>query len=364
MKRDRSNAVREVRPFAQESLLIDAISEMSGDRVLCTSAGLVQFAIAAARALPKAAVLCSYLDLYRANLASDHWPDLPSNLRIECAADFANAEADVVALPFSACGEGELARDFIQAGYERLRRSGKMYVSTDNRRDTWLRDVLSKIFRTLERRATSKGVLYVGTKIEPLKKIKDYGCQFAFKDCGRLIHAYSRPGVFSHRHIDTGSRRLIDEMKIEAGARVLDIGCGAGVVALAAACRSEGVAVHAVDSNARAVQCTAMGATLNEFSNVTTELNADGNYAHAGQFDLALANPPYYSDFRIAHHFLTSGHDALRPGGRILVVTKRPDWYSESMPQLFENVTITEQKGYHLVQANRPSGMPKQQRLG
>ena len=318
MKRGHSktNGAAEIRPYAQESLLIDAIPEMSGERVLCTSAGLAQFAVAIGNALPDASISCTYLDLYRASLAADHWADLPTNVSIGCAANLDDVEADVVAFPFSAGGEAELARDFIQAGHERCARGGKMYIATDNRRDTWLRDLLGKMFRKLERRPHSKGVLYVGTKTDPLKKIKNYGCQFAFKDRDRLIHAYSRPGVFSHRRLDTGSRRLIDEMEIEAGARVLDIGCGAGVVALAAACRSAGVAVHAVDSNARAIQCAAQGAALNELSNVITELNATGGYADAGQYDLAVANPPYYSDFRIAHHFLTAGHEALRPAER------------------------------------------------
>ena len=56
-----------------------------GDRLICTSAGLAQFAGAAASALPHAAVTCTYLDLYRANLASIIGNDPPANLRIECA---------------------------------------------------------------------------------------------------------------------------------------------------------------------------------------------------------------------------------------------------------------------------------------
>lgn len=362
MKRSRSQneESREVRPYAQESLLIDAIPEMSGESVLCTSAGLAQFAVAVGRALPEASISCTYLDLYRASLTLDHWPELPPNVSIECATDLHDVDADVVAFPFSSGGEAELARDFIQAGHESLRRGGKMYVSTENRRDKWLQEVLAKIFRKLERRAYSKGVLYVGTKTDPLKKIKSYACEFAFNDRGRLIHAFSRPGVFSHRHIDTGARRLIDEMKIEPGTRVLDIGCGAGVVALAAACIGNDIAVHAVDSNARAIQCTERSAALNELPNITAQLNAAGDYANAGQYDFVLANPPYYSDFRIASHFLIAGHDALRPGGKILVVTKRPDWYTDAMPQLFENVSISERKGYHLVQAIRPNDKIRQ----
>jgi 16S rRNA (guanine1207-N2)-methyltransferase len=342
-----------IAPYAQEALLIDAVGEMAGRRVLCTSAGLAQFAQAAAIAMPEADVCCLYLDLYRATLAKDHWRDPPANLRIECAGDFAPKETDVVAFPFSAGGEAELTRDFIQAGHERLRSGGKLYAATDNRKDSWLGELLAKLFRKLERRKLKKGMLYVGTKTERLKKLKNYGCKFAFRDCGRLIRAYSRPGVFSHRHIDPGARHLIEEMRVDPGARVLDIGCGAGTVALAAAFRAEGVTVHAVDSNVRAVECTLRGAELNGLSNVTAELNAGGRYSGAGTYDLALANPPYYSGYRIAEHFLTAGHDALRHGGELLVVTKRPEWYRENMSEWYRDVSETERKGYFVFRGKR-----------
>ena len=343
-----------VPPYLQESLLIDAIAEMRADRLLCTSAGLAQFAATAARALPDAIVSCTYLDLYRANLASNHWHDPLANLRIECATDFPNEEADVVALPFSARGEAELTRDFIQTGHQRLCIAGKMYATTDNPNDTWLRDQLARVFRNLDRRPTAAGVLYVGTKTEPLKKEKNLACEFAFRDRGRLIRAYSRPGVFSHRHIDTGARRLIDEMQIEAGMRVLDIGCGAGTVSLAAAFRGADVTVHAVDSNVRAIQCTKRGMELNGLTNFTTELNATGNFIGTGNYDLALTNPPYYASFRIAQHFLIAGRQALRPGGKILAVTKHADWYQQNMPQWFDAVTISERKEYYLIKGVRP----------
>jgi 16S rRNA G1207 methylase RsmC len=340
-------------PYPQESLLIDAIPRMSGERLICTSAGLAQFAGAAARAMPHASVFCTYLDLYRANLASRYWQDPPPKLQIECAPDLPNEEADVVAFPFSAAGEAELTRDLIQAGHERLRLGGKMYAATDNAGDTWLHEQLRKLFKKLQRQEFSAGALYVGTKTEPLKKIKNFGCEFAFRDRGRLIRAYSRPGVFSHRHIDPGARRLIDQMQIDPETRVLDIGCGTGVVALAAALRSDGGTVHAIDSSARAIECTERGAELNGLVNLTTELNVAGGYAGSGTYDLALANPPYYASFRIAEHFLTAAQNALRSGGRILVVTKRPDWFHQNMPKLYDDVTIMEQKNYFLAQGVR-----------
>ena len=352
--RDEESTPPELAPYQQESLLIAALPEMRGDRVYCMSPGLGQFAVAAADAMPNARVTCTYLDLYRANLASEFHSDSPANLKIECAADFPSDEADLVALPFSARGEAELTRDLIQTGHERLRGGGKMLASTDNNRDVWLRDQLRTLFGKLECRTFSTGNLYVGTKTGPLKKIKNFASEFAFRDQGRLIRAFSRPGVFSHRHVDVGARRLIDEMQIEPGNRVLDIGCGAGIVALAAACRGESVAVHAVDSSARAIQCTQHGAALNGLKNITTELNAAGRYIGAGSYDLALANPPYYASFRIAEHFLTAGREALSVGGRMLVVTKSSDWYQGHMPTLYDDVSLSERKGYILIEGVRP----------
>jgi 16S rRNA (guanine1207-N2)-methyltransferase len=275
-------------------------------------------------------------------------------LQIVCASELPETEANIVAFPFSANGEAELTRDLMQSGHLQLRLGGQLYASTDNREDTWLRDQLGRMFCKIERRQSSEGVLYVATKTEPLKRVRNFACEFAFRDRGRLIRAYSRPGVFSHRSIDPGARHLINEMQVAPGSRVLDIGCGSGVVSLAAACRAEGVSVHAVDSNCRAIECTNRGAEFNRFTNVTTELNARGDYFGAGTYDLALANPPYYANFRIAKHFLIAGRQALRPGGVILAVTKQPDWYRENMPEWFDDVAASERKGYYIFRGVRP----------
>ncbi len=341
-------------PYPPEALLITALPEMAGRRAICMSPGLAQFAAALAQALPHAVVSCTYLDLYRASLALGYWHNRPENLHVECAADLPEKEADMIALPLSAGGEAELSRELLQSGHQRLRIGGKLYAATDNPRDTWLAAELRKLFDKVERRPAVSGALYIAKKTAPLRKVKDFTCQFAFRDRGRLIRAVSRPGVFSHRHVDPGVRRLMAAMQIEPGEKVLDIGCGAGVIALAAACAAEGVAVHAVDSSARAIECTARGAQLNQLTNVTTELNASGDYRNAGSYDLALANPPYYSGFRIARHFLTAGHFALRPGGKLLVVTKSPAWYEEHLTQTFDQVSASENKGYFVLAATRP----------
>jgi 16S rRNA (guanine1207-N2)-methyltransferase len=332
-----------------ERLLLPLVQQLTGERVLCTSLGRAQFAAAASAQLPSAHVICSFLDGHRAELAraavAGH-----ANLAVECASDFPPGEFDVVALPSSARGEAELTREQLQEGHERLRLGGLLLAATDNRDDRWLHGELRELFDGVTRQPGDGGIAYIARKTRPLRRRRDFSCEFAFRDRGRLIRAVSRPGVFSHRRIDGGARALIDAMDIASGERAIDIGCGAGTVALAAACL--GARVHAVDSSARAVACTARGAELNAVE-ISVELEATGHYAEAGSYDLALANPPYYGAFRIARLFLEAARRSLRAGGRLLLVTKSTEWYECSAREWFAEVRIETRGEYALVRGIR-----------
>jgi len=157
-----------VRPHPQEQLLIELLREFDAARVLCTSAGLAQFARAAASERSGAAVYCHYLDLYQAEQARQSIGAMPANLTIGCAADFPPDEVELVAFPFSAHGEAELTRDLLQAGHQRLTLGGQMLASTDNPRDTWLQEQMTALFGKVARRAAPAGVVYVGRKQGPL----------------------------------------------------------------------------------------------------------------------------------------------------------------------------------------------------
>ncbi len=347
------------RPRPQEQVLLDLRAELRGTRVLCTSAGYAQLAAALARERPEARVVCHWLDLYQAEEARERVAAAeggapPPNLELACAPDFPEGEFDLVALPLSSGGEADLARDLLQMGHERLRVGGLLAAATDNRDDRWLHEQVLRLFGAATRRPARLGTAYIARKTAPLRRRIDFTRRFAFRDRGRLIQAVSRPGVFSHGRADPGARALLERMEVFPGARVLDIGCGSGVLSLAAAARASGVAVLAVDSSARAVACTAEGARLNGLeSAVRAELlAAAAPFGARGGFDLALANPPYYAQFRIAERFLEAARAALAPGGRLLAVTKMPDWYREHLPRWFPRFEIHEAKGgYTIVEA-------------
>jgi 16S rRNA (guanine1207-N2)-methyltransferase len=152
----------------------------------------------------------------------------------------------------------------------------------------------------------------------------------------------TRPGVFSHRRIDDGARALIKSLAEAEIAnfvavlapRVLDLGCGSGVVGLVAALRNPSAQVHAIDSSPRAIEATQWAAERNCAPNLTAALDCDGRTVGPGTFDLVLANPPYYSNFRIAGLFVAIAQRALKPGGRLLLVTKSPEWYLTHIPRV------------------------------
>jgi 16S rRNA G1207 methylase RsmC len=345
---------QQVRTPAAEQLLIEELPEHPYSRVLCTTLGRGQFAHQAAEYARDAQIVCHCFDLYDAGQVRQAGLAEGGRVQVDCAADFRDGPFDLAVFPIDPKGETELARDILQAGYQRLAVGGRLLAATSNPEDQWLHGELRKLFDKVTRTPQKKGVVYRGTKTGELKKVKNFECEFAFRDRGRLIRLLSRPGVFSHRSLDLGARALINVMEIAPGAKVLDLGCGSGAVALAAAFRADHVQVVGLDSNPRAVECTARGAALNELTTVQAILNADGEAPQPGSYDLVLGNPPYYSDYQIAEIFLQGAIRALKPGGKVLMVCKAHEWYDERMPQLFADVEVRQEKQYFIASGTLP----------
>ena len=340
----------EARP--QEQLLLATLDELFAGRVLCNTAGRGQFARAMATRHLTADVTCLILDLHQHQQALAAGPK-PKNLRFLCQADPPDGRFDVVALALNRSGQAELARDLLQAGHVRLEEGGQLVATTDNPNDSWLQQQMQLLFDRVSRKPSEQGVLYTATKRAPLKRLRRFEAEFPFRDGGRLLKLRTRPGVFSHRHVDGGARALLAQMQIRPGMRVLDIGSGSGVVAIAAAARASEVEVLALDSSPRAIEAVQWAAAANELPGVRASLDADGRTVTPSSYDLVLANPPYYSNFRIADIFMTTATKALRPGGELLVVTKRPDWYQARLANDFSNIETHEERRYFVCRGVR-----------
>lgn len=362
----------------KEALLFTVLDEVVGDRVLCTSLSRGQFASAVADRLPKSEVSCFFLDVFLAKQARDEIAHRPGIVSILCEIDFPDGSFDTIALPFRKNGEAELTRELLQQAHERLKMGGRLIATTDNPQDVWLHEQLQLLFDKVTKRPEPRGVVYLANKTEPLRRVRDFTAKFAFRDGKRLIQAFSRPSVFSHRKLDVGARALLEATEsnraVQSGFRILDLGCGSGTVGISLALRKPRVHVHAVDSNPRALQCAMLGAESNgimvvnqpvdrsrtsephldnERSTMSIQLDDSGHVRHAGTFDLVVANPPYYSNWAITAIFIEAAARALKPGGRLFLVTKSPNWYRNNLHFVLSDVEIHDVREYSIVIARQ-----------
>ena len=326
-----------------------------GLRVISTTVGRGQAALAIAAERPDADVTLWCLDLFPMAAAVASWGVAPAGLRAVCTPDMPPGPYDLAVVPLSKAGEAELSRDILQAAIRQLRIGGRLVAAIDNARDNWLREQLAETGEKVRVRPAPDAdtVAYIVEKTREPSRDRDFSCRFVFRDRERLLTAVTRPGVFAHRRIDPGARHLLNAVDLAPQTRVVDIGCGSGCVAMGLAARDPSILVHAIDGSARAVECTRLGAGINGLDNVTVALECEGRVPEPGSYDLAVANPPYYSDFRIAELFVEAARTALAPGGTLLIVTKQPTWYLEHLPSSWQDVAREEVKHYHLIEAVR-----------
>lgn len=337
-----------------ESHALEVALAISAARIICTTTGRAQAAVALATERPQSQVAVWFLDLFQMHAAQAAWGAAPLGLQGACVADMPAGPYELAVVPLSKDGDAELSRDILQTAMLNLAIGGTLVTAIDNPHDRWLREQLATTGETVRVRPGSETVAYIVEKTGPLPRVRNFSCSFVFRDRDRLLQAVTRPGVFAHRRIDPGARHLLAAIDPAPQARVLDIGCGSGCVAMGIAARDSTICVHAFDSAARAVECTQLGAELNALPNLSVALESQGSVPEAGTYDFALANPPYYADFKIAERFVEAAWRALAPGGTLVIVTKQPGWYTEHLPHTWHNVASELVKNYHLIEAVRP----------
>jgi len=103
---------------------------------------------------------------------------------------------------------------------------------------------------------------------------------------GQRLEFSTASGMFSIGKVDRGSRVLIEDSEIKGGMKVLDYGCGWGVVGIAIAKAFLKCSVEMIDVNERALKHAKMNIRKNRVSNCSVVKAATGSY------DTILFNPP------------------------------------------------------------------------
>ncbi|GHF34533.1 16S rRNA (guanine1207-N2)-methyltransferase [Deinococcus metalli] len=170
------------------------------------------------------------------------------------------------------------------------------------------------------------------------------------------VTVVGRPGVFSAARLDRASALLLDTLdSLDVnGRRVLDLGCGAGVIGAWAARR--GAHATLVDADLQSVRSAQ--ATLTASGVDGEVIHSDVDAALEGRtFDVILTNPPFHVGrgvvLDVAREFIAAAARRLTPGGTVVVVANDPLPYEAALQALGPVTELARAGGFKVLQATR-----------
>lgn len=153
-------------------------------------------------------------------------------------------------------------------------------------------------------------------------RLEDWQRSISLTFPDQTVELVSLPGVFSHGRLDEGSQLLLEEMASLPAGKVLDFGCGAGVLATVLARRNPDSRFELVDIDAMALYCAEQ--TLQANGVEAQVYPSDGLSDVHGRFAAVVSNPPFHTGIRhdtsIAEEFFNEVTRNLLPGGELRIV--------------------------------------------
>ena len=173
---------------------------------------------------------------------------------------------------------------------------------------------------------------------------------------GRKINIGTEVSLFSPQGADRGTVAMLRHADFSPDDKVLDLGCGTGIVGLAACCCGVSPSnVTMTDIDPEACECSRKNMKANGFEGAIVVCGDALEAVTDKGYTVILSNPPYHTDFKVAKTFIEKGFNRLSTGGRMLLVTKRKDWYKNKMISVFGGVRIFEEDGYFVFLSSKRS---------
>jgi 16S rRNA (guanine1207-N2)-methyltransferase len=377
-----------------EGLLLENLSRLGTSPAALLVAGNRSGAITltAAARFPGCAITCHAFDLHHAraiarNLEANGTPArffhdpfvrlggrAPAPPAAPGAACAVHCTASIPAGPYAAVlfmatpgtMTGELVLDQLEDIHRNLADGGVCLLSCETGSNPLVKQVRA-IFGNHSVLHDKKGVVCLLAKKQgPLARMRDFSATFpASLPGGASCTLASLPGAFCHRRPDTGGLALaeIAARLLQPGQRMLDMGCGCGLVGILLASSQPDIHVTYVDSHARALAATHRNLeSLGLLDRSPLFLSDDGlpsfnrssrSVSRPEGFDLFAGNPPYYADFRIADLFIQTAYDTLAKGGICLTVAKTARALQERQAAVFGHAEVIPRRGYGVIKSVR-----------
>lgn len=160
---------------------------------------------------------------------------------------------------------------------------------------------------------------------------------------GRQLRIASLPGVFSYGELDAGTDRLLRHFRPGNPKRVLDLGCGQGVIGAAIGADFPEARVLMSDVHAAAIASAEETIRVNQLSNCTVTVG-DLYESTQDRYDLIVTNPPFHhageTERGTVEEIISSAGDHLTERGSLQLVANRFLPYQRQLSRHFQEVVL------------------------
>lgn len=189
--------------------------------------------------------------------------------------------------------------------------------------------------------------------VAPLK-LSDWMTQYTVDTPQGEIIICNLVGVFSEKKLDLGTELLLSNLPKLSG-RVLDFGCGAGVISVALLKQYPQLNIECIDINAMALASCELTLATNHMQ--AKVYPSDGFNQIEGKFDGIISNPPFHDGldrtFAIAHAFVAQSATRLNAKGVWQIVANRHLPYADNIGNTFGSVNVPAENNKYKLYCNK-----------
>ena len=165
---------------------------------------------------------------------------------------------------------------------------------------------------------------------------------------------YTDNGVFSKDGLDFGSRLLLESIPLEeVGGKVLDMGCGYGVLGIVIN-KLTSCYVDMVDVNLRAIHLSKINIKENHCSNIDVfESNVYENIN--SKYSTIVTNPPIRAGKKVVYNIVMDAINYLENDGKLYIVIRKEQGAKSLIKDLEKKYSveiINKKKGFYIIKCS------------